>query len=86
MAARLDGITRRANTLSELLQEGLSIRAADMPGAGHLTMQVYAAMARKEGELISERIRAALPTRFPERYPDCLKLPLESGDIAAIVG
>ena len=31
-AARLDRITRRAHTLSQLLEDGYSIRAADMPG------------------------------------------------------
>jgi DNA invertase Pin-like site-specific DNA recombinase len=38
----------------------LAIRAADMPGADDLMMRVYAAMAQKERELISERTRAAL--------------------------
>src|SRR5205085_3518706 len=39
VAARLDRITRRAHTLSGLLEEGLSIRAADMPGADDLMMR-----------------------------------------------
>jgi len=60
MAARLDRITRRAHTLSRLLEEGYSIRAVDMPGADDLMMRIYAAMAQKERELISERTRAAL--------------------------
>ncbi|WP_426954210.1 recombinase family protein [Muricoccus radiodurans] len=60
VAARLDRITRRAHTLSGLLEDGLSIRAADMPSADDLIMRVYAAMAQKERELISERTRAAL--------------------------
>jgi DNA invertase Pin-like site-specific DNA recombinase len=60
VAARLDRITRRAHTLSQLLEDGVSIRAADMPGADDLMMRVYAAMAQKERELISERTRAAL--------------------------
>src|SRR4051794_23440041 len=59
-AARLDRMTRRAHTLSQLLEDGYSIRAADMPGADDLMMRVYAAMAQKERELISERTRAAL--------------------------
>jgi DNA invertase Pin-like site-specific DNA recombinase len=58
--ARLDRITRRAHTLSQLLEDGYSVRAADMPGADDLMMQIYAAMAQKERELISERTRAAL--------------------------
>ena len=60
VAARLDRITRRAHTLSQLLEDGYSVRAADMPGADDLMMRVYAAMAHKERELISERTRAAL--------------------------
>jgi DNA invertase Pin-like site-specific DNA recombinase len=58
--ARARWITRRAHTLSQLLEDGVSIRAADMPGADDLMMRVYAAMAQKERELISERTRAAL--------------------------
>jgi DNA invertase Pin-like site-specific DNA recombinase len=61
-AARLDRITRRAHTLSQLLEEGYSVRAADMPGADDLMMRIYAAMAQKERELIGERTRAALAT------------------------
>ncbi|GGC70838.1 resolvase [Siccirubricoccus deserti] len=60
VAARLDRITRRAHTLSQLLEEGYATRAADMPGADDLMMRIYAAMAQKERELISERTRAAL--------------------------
>ncbi|TDH58117.1 recombinase family protein [Dankookia rubra] len=60
VAARLDRITRRAHTLSGLLEEGYAIRAADMPGADDLMLRIYAVMAQKERELISERTRAAL--------------------------
>ena len=60
VAARLDRITRRAHTLSQLLEEGYAIRAADMPGADDLMMRVYAAMAQRERELISGRTQAAL--------------------------
>ena len=45
VAARLDRITRRAHTLSGLLEDGYQIRAADMPGADDLMMRIYAAMA-----------------------------------------
>ena len=60
MAARLDRITRRAHTLSQLLEDGVSIRAADMPGADDLMMRIYAAMAQKKRELISECTKGAL--------------------------
>ena len=60
VAARLDRITRRAHTLSQLQEDGVSLRAADMPGADELMLRIYAAMAQKERELIGERTRAAL--------------------------
>ena len=60
VAARLDRITRRAHTLSQLLEDGVSLRAADMPGADELMLRIYAAMAQKERELIGERTRVAL--------------------------
>jgi DNA invertase Pin-like site-specific DNA recombinase len=62
VAARLDRITRRAHTLSQLLEDGTAIRAADMPGTDELMLRIYAAMAQKERELISERTKAALAT------------------------
>jgi DNA invertase Pin-like site-specific DNA recombinase len=36
VAARLDRITRRTHKLSQLLEDGTAIRAADMPGADEL--------------------------------------------------
>ena len=59
-AARLYRISRRAHTLSQILEDGYPVRAADMPGTDDLGMRVYAAMAQKERELISELTRAAL--------------------------
>jgi DNA invertase Pin-like site-specific DNA recombinase len=58
--ARLDRVTRRAHTLSRLLEEGYAIRAADMPGADDLMLRIYATMAQRERELIGARTRAAL--------------------------
>jgi DNA invertase Pin-like site-specific DNA recombinase len=40
VAARLDRITRRAHTLSQLLEEGYAVRTADMPGADDLMMRI----------------------------------------------
>jgi DNA invertase Pin-like site-specific DNA recombinase len=77
VAARLDRITRRAHTLSGLLEEGLSIRAADMPGADDLMMRVYAAMAQKERELISERTQAAAAAASRAEQATCTAHRLE---------
>ena len=60
MGARLDRITRRAHILAQLLEDGISIRAADMPGTDDLSMRVHAAMAQKERELISEGTRGGV--------------------------
>lgn len=60
VAAKLDRITRKAHTLSALLEEGIRPRTADMPEADDLMLRVYAAMAQRERELISERTKAAL--------------------------
>jgi DNA invertase Pin-like site-specific DNA recombinase len=49
-----------AATLSQLLEDGVSIRAADMPGADDLMTRSCAAMAQKERELIIARTKAAL--------------------------
>ena len=40
VAARLDRIPRRAHMLSGPLEEGISIRAADMPGVDDLMMRL----------------------------------------------
>jgi DNA invertase Pin-like site-specific DNA recombinase len=60
VAAKLDRISRRAHTLSALLEEGIRLRTADMPDADDFMLRVYAAMAQRERELISERTKAAL--------------------------
>ncbi|MGG5822556.1 recombinase family protein [Falsiroseomonas sp. HW251] len=64
VVARRDRITRWAHTLSQLFEDRVSLRAADMPDADDLMMWVHAAMAQKERELISERTRAALAMAF----------------------
>ena len=47
-AARLDRITRRAHTLSQLLDDGYSVRAGRHAGADDLMLRVHAAMAQAE--------------------------------------
>src|SRR3954452_17803266 len=80
-AARLDRVTRRAHTLSQLLEDGYSVRAADLAGADDL---IYAAMPQKEWELISERTRATLPPqgRMGRRW-EGTGVPLPLGRVPA---
>jgi hypothetical protein len=40
VAAQPDRITRRAQALSQLLEDGTAIRAADMPGADELMLRI----------------------------------------------
>jgi hypothetical protein len=56
VAARLDRITRRAHTLSQLLEDEISIRAADMPGADDLMMWIDAAKRRRSGSASVTRL------------------------------
>ena len=60
VAARLDRITRRAHTLSGLLEEGYQIRAADMPGAAVAAQarRMAAERAAHRLALEVERLRA----------------------------
>lgn len=59
-AACLDWIPRRIHTPSGLLvEEGISTRIADVPGADDLVMLVCVAIAQNERELMSERTGAA---------------------------
>jgi resolvase-like protein/recombinase len=94
-AARLDRVTRRAHTLSRLLEEGYAVRAADLPGADDLMLRIYAAMAQRERELIGERTRAALAAarargvalggdrgHRPPAPPDARAAALARGDAA----
>lgn len=60
VAAKLDRLTRRAHGLSEMLEEGLRPRLADMPDADDFQLRIFAAFAQRERELISERTKAAL--------------------------
>jgi hypothetical protein len=52
------GLEHPADRVLGLLEDGYQIRTADMPGADDLMMRIYAAMAQKERELISERTSA----------------------------
>ncbi|MBI0539662.1 recombinase family protein [Roseomonas sp. KE2513] len=61
VAARLDRITRRAHTLSGLLREGISIRAADMLRAADLTTSIYSwGLCKKPNASASDFLQLAI--------------------------
>jgi DNA invertase Pin-like site-specific DNA recombinase len=60
LIARLDRLSRSLSFIAQLLEAGVEIRAADMPEANRMMLQMLAVFAEHERRLISERTRAAL--------------------------
>ena len=58
--AKLDRLYRNAYFVNKLYHDGIEFVAADNPYANKLSVQILAAVAENEAELISERTRAAL--------------------------
>jgi len=58
--AKLDRLARNVAFTSALLESGLPFKCCDMPEADNFTIHIMAAMAQREGEMISERTKAAL--------------------------
>lgn len=60
VVAKLDRLYRNLYFVSKLMHEGVDFVACDNPHATKLTIQILAAVAEHEAELISERTKAAL--------------------------
>ena len=60
LIARLDRLSRSLAFVAQLLEAGVDVRAADVPEANRLTLQLLAVFAEHERQLIRERTRAAL--------------------------
>jgi DNA invertase Pin-like site-specific DNA recombinase len=58
--AKLDRLARNVYFISGLMEAGVDFIAADLPSANRLTINVLAAVAEHEREMISARTRAAL--------------------------
>jgi DNA invertase Pin-like site-specific DNA recombinase len=58
--AKLDRLARNVHFISGLLESGVDFLAADLPSANRLTINVLAAVAEHEREMISARTKAAL--------------------------
>lgn len=58
--ARLDRLSRDLLTIAQLQKSGVDFVAVDMPGASKFMVQILAAVAENERDMISERTRAAL--------------------------
>jgi DNA invertase Pin-like site-specific DNA recombinase len=60
LIAKLDRLARNVHFISGLLEAGVDFVACDLPAADRLTINVLAAVAEHEREMISQRTRAAL--------------------------
>ena len=58
--AKLDRLARNVHFISGLMETGVDFAIADMPNADRFQLHLYAALAEKEGEVISQRTKAAL--------------------------
>jgi len=59
LVAKLDRLSRKVSFISKTMEEAV-IRVATMPTADPFQMHIYAALAEKERQFISERTKAAL--------------------------
>lgn len=58
--AKLDRLARNVHFVSGLMETGVDFAVADMPHADRFQLHLFAALAEKEAEIISQRTRAAL--------------------------
>jgi DNA invertase Pin-like site-specific DNA recombinase len=58
--AKLDRLARNVAFTSALMESGLDFVCCDMPTADRFTLHIIAAVAEREGQMISERTSAAL--------------------------
>lgn len=60
LIARLDRLSRSLAFIAQLLEAGVDVRAADVPEANRLTLQLLAVFAEHERSMIRDRTKAAL--------------------------
>ncbi|WP_426038318.1 recombinase family protein [Brevundimonas sp. DC300-4] len=60
LIARLDRLSRSLAFIAQLLEAGVDVRAADVPEANRLTLQLLAVFAEHERQMIRDRTKAAL--------------------------
>lgn len=60
LIAKLDRLSRSVAFVAQLLEANVEIRAADMPAANRMVLQLLAVFAEHERQMIRDRTRAAL--------------------------
>ena len=60
LIAKLDRFSRKVSFIARIMEEGIGLVVAEMPGASDFQLHIFAALAQEERRLISERTKAAL--------------------------
>ena len=60
LIAKLDRLSRNLTFISSLMDTKVKFKAVDMPEADNFTIHIFAALAQKEREMISDRTKKAL--------------------------
>lgn len=63
IVAKLDRLSRNVAFIATLMDSRVKFKCCDMPEADNFTIHIFAALAQKERELISERTKAGLKTK-----------------------
>ncbi len=58
--AKLDRLSRNVEFIASLMNSKVQFKCCDMPEADSFTIHIFAAMAQREREMISQRTKAAL--------------------------
>ncbi|MFO1150690.1 MAG: recombinase family protein [Alsobacter sp.] len=58
--ARLDRFSRRVSFISSIMEQGVKLTVAEMPGATDFQLHIFAALAQEERRVISQRTKQAL--------------------------
>ncbi|WP_426231071.1 recombinase family protein [Pararhizobium sp. DWP3-4] len=60
LIAKLDRFSRSVSFIASMMESGVQLTIAEMPGATELQLHIFAALAQEERRLISEKTKAAL--------------------------
>jgi DNA invertase Pin-like site-specific DNA recombinase len=60
LVAKLDRVSRRVSFIAKLMESNIPLKVCEMPNSDAFQLHIYAALAERERQLISERTKQAL--------------------------
>ena len=60
LVAKLDRVSRRVSFIASLMESNITLKVCEMPNSDAFQLHIYAALAERERQLISERTKQAL--------------------------